>query len=99
MAAELSVDTIVAALPGLDDEDLETIGEACAAVMAARKRKAEAAELAPGGGEMSQGKGGPSAYIEYKTINGCGPYAYLRWRSGKVHHSKYMGKAQKAGGK
>lgn len=28
-------------------------------------------------------KNGRAGYIEYKTINGCGPYAYLRFYSGK----------------
>lgn len=31
-------------------------------------------------------------YIEEKLINGCGPYRYLRFWSGKKHRSVYLGK-------
>jgi len=31
-------------------------------------------------------------HIEYKTINGCGPYAYLRYWSGQTLKSHYLGK-------
>ena len=33
-------------------------------------------------------------HIEAKTINGCGPYLYLRYWSGKTLKSKYIGKAK-----
>jgi len=33
-------------------------------------------------------------YVEEKMINGCGPYRYLRFWSGKKHRSVYLGKAQ-----
>lgn len=39
-------------------------------------------------------KGGQAGYIEHKTINGCGPYAYLRYWSGKTHKSSYLGKVE-----
>ncbi|WP_072717334.1 hypothetical protein [Planktothrix tepida] len=32
--------------------------------------------------------------IERKTINGCGPYLYLRYWSGGKHRSVYLGKAE-----
>jgi hypothetical protein len=33
-----------------------------------------------------------SGYIEIKTINGCGPYKYLRFRQGGRLRSEYIGK-------
>lgn len=33
-------------------------------------------------------------YVEEKMINGCGPYRYLRFWSGKKHRSVYLGKAR-----
>jgi len=38
------------------------------------------------------GARGSTGYIESKTIKGCGPYAYLRFRKGGKHHSFYLGK-------
>ncbi|HEY9862906.1 MAG TPA: hypothetical protein V6D21_01880 [Candidatus Obscuribacterales bacterium] len=35
----------------------------------------------------------PTGAIEYKMINGCGPYKYLRYWSGGRHRSVYLGKA------
>ena len=34
------------------------------------------------------------AWIDTKMINGCGPYAYLRWREGGRCRSKYLGKVK-----
>lgn len=39
-------------------------------------------------------KSGAKGHIEWKTINGCGPYRYLRYWSGKTLKSKYIGKAE-----
>lgn len=33
-------------------------------------------------------------HVEAKMINGCGPYLYLRYWSGKTLKSKYIGKAK-----
>lgn len=38
---------------------------------------------------------GAVGYLEAKTINGYGPYLYLRYWVGKTHKSKYIGKAPK----
>ncbi len=35
-----------------------------------------------------------AGYLEVKTINGCGPYLYLRVRQGKILHSFYLGKEE-----
>lgn len=48
-----------------------------------------ASELAQQGG---QSKGG--GYVELKTINGCGPYAYRRARVGGRLTSEYIGKVK-----
>lgn len=40
------------------------------------------------------GARGSRGNIELKMINGCGPYAYLRFRSSDIHHSFYLGKAK-----
>lgn len=42
-------------------------------------------------------KSGAKGHIEAKTINGCGPYLYLRYWSGKTLKSKYIGKAKEKG--
>jgi hypothetical protein len=41
------------------------------------------------------GARGSRGHIELKMINNCGPYAYLRFRSGETHHSFYLGKAKR----
>jgi hypothetical protein len=33
-------------------------------------------------------------YVEEKTVNGCGPYRYLRYWDGKTHKSVYLGKVE-----
>lgn len=35
-------------------------------------------------------------YVEEKTVNGCGPYRYLRYWDGKTHKSVYLGKVEDA---
>ncbi len=35
-----------------------------------------------------------TGHIEAKTINGCGPYLYLRYWSGKTLKSHYIGRAK-----
>lgn len=39
-----------------------------------------------------RGPKGGKGYYERKTINGCGPYLYLRYWSGGKHRSIYLGK-------
>ncbi len=48
-------------------------------------------------GGDSRKTGGGSAWVELKTINGCGPYAYRRWYEGKRCRSQYIGKVKKEG--
>lgn len=40
----------------------------------------------------STNKKAARGHIEAKTVNGCGPYLYLRYWSGKTLKSKYIGK-------
>ena len=42
----------------------------------------------------SNGGGTAGGYIELKTINGCGPYRYLRFRSQGQYKSVYLGKGE-----
>ena len=37
-------------------------------------------------------KRGARGYVDWKMINGCGPYPYLRYWSGKTLKSHYLGK-------
>lgn len=39
-----------------------------------------------------------AGHIEAKTINGCGPYLYLRYWQGKTLKSKYIGKGKEEDG-
>ncbi|MEP0919565.1 hypothetical protein NC981_22310 [Leptolyngbya sp. DQ-M1] len=43
---------------------------------------------------LKTGARGSRGSIELKMINNCGPYAYLRFRSGDTHHSFYLGKVK-----
>ena len=36
---------------------------------------------------------GAGSWLEVRTVNGCGPYVYRRWREGKRKRSQYLGKA------
>lgn len=47
--------------------------------------------------ENYQGSRGGHGYIEFKTINGCGPYRYLRYWKGNSLKSMYLGKASSNG--
>ena len=44
-----------------------------------------------GKSEGESGHGGH--WVEIRTVNGCGPYAYERWWDGSKKRSKYLGKA------
>ena len=45
--------------------------------------------------EKGNGKAA-KGHVEAKMINGCGPYLYLRYWSGKTLKSKYIGKAKQS---
>ncbi len=44
--------------------------------------------------QSNTGKQAARGWVELKTINGCGPYAYQRWWEGKRCRSKYMAKSR-----
>lgn len=73
----------------LSRPELEDLAEMVASLLAIGEEK-EAQEAAEGK-EMAGAKG----HIEAKMINGCGPYLYLRYWSGKTLKSKYIGKEGK----
>lgn len=51
----------------------------------------QAGESSQASGKASKGGGG---YVELKTINGCGPYAYRRKRVNGQLTSEYIGKVK-----
>ena len=57
-----------------------------------QRREAQQEKPASEPGQQN-GKGKAGGYIELKMINGCGPYAYERWREGGRLRSEYKGKA------
>ena len=70
----------------LSRPELEDLAEMVASLLAIGEEK-EAQEAAEG-----KEKAGAKGHIEAKMINGCGPYLYLRYWSGKTLKSKYIGK-------
>ena len=55
----------------------------------------EPAHAAADNGASDKGKGSKGGgYVEIKTINGCGPYAYRRARVGGRLTSEYIGKVK-----
>lgn len=82
-------------LPGLED-----LRDAVDGLIAERQAQEDLGSTDPpqddnmlpkrdGGDFTSRPRG---SWVELKTINGCGPYAYLRWREGGHQRSKYLGK-------
>ena len=51
---------------------------------------------ANGGGLPTKGGGaGRGGWVEMRMVNGCGPYAYERWREGGRKRTRYLGKVNK----
>lgn len=85
--------TVTANLGRLNRRQLEDVAAQVAALLAVLEDEAdEATALTSSNTGPGLKKGGQAGYIEHKTINGCGPYAYLRFWSGKTHKSTYLGK-------
>ena len=87
--------TVTANLGRLNRRQLDAVAAQVAGLLDAMEE--EAPETTPlTASNVTQGpkKGGQAGYIEHKTINGCGPYAYLRYWSGKTHKSTYLGKVE-----
>lgn len=45
-----------------------------------------------GGSPPTVGRPDGGKWVDLKMINGCGPYAYLRWREDGRCRSKHLGK-------
>lgn len=98
MKTKLTFQTITRSLDGLTDRELARLSDLAQALIEARAEEREAAEAeadrieAQKGGSTKGAKAG-RGHLEYKTINGCGPYKYLRFWEGKTLKSQYLGKA------
>lgn len=84
----------------LTDRELRAIADMATGLVEAREadRQTEEVETAReelkrAGGKSAKAAKAAHGHIEYKTVNGCGPYKYLRYWSGKTLKSVYLGKA------
>ncbi len=84
-------ETVTSQLGQLDRRELGELADMVAALL-------DATDDDSGDDDRVEGdkpaKSGAKGHIEAKTINGCGPYLYLRYWSGKTLRSKYIGKAK-----
>ncbi len=98
----LSFAGVIEALPGLADEELQSVISRATELLEERAQAGwepagdERREMRKLEGGTSGGKGGRGWWLEVRTINGCGPYVYKRWREGKRKRSEYLGKARVA---
>jgi hypothetical protein len=79
----------------LPDAEIESLIEALHGLLDARKLEAEP-EPESGGDRQSTASKGQGGHFVRKMINNCGPYQYLRFRSGGKYRSVYLGKAKEA---
>lgn len=87
--------TVTDNLGRLNRRQLEDVAAQVAALLAVLEDEAdEATALTSSNTGPGLKKGGQAGYVEHKTINGYGPYAYLRFWSGKTHKSTYLGKVE-----
>jgi hypothetical protein len=80
--------TICEDLKLLDAEQLDEVAAFVAGLLGEAERDEPAGDADHGG----NGRRAAGGWVELKTINGSGPYAYRRWREGKRLRSKYIGK-------
>lgn len=97
-----SFDEVTSRLGQLSQSELVELGDMVAALLGVpgvsrffapneEEDDDQVADLA----EKSNGKAA-KGHIEAKMINGCGPYLYLRYWSGKTLKSKYIGKGKQS---
>ena len=86
--------TVTANLGRLNRRQLEDVAAQVAALLEVLDDEADTEATALTSTKVGPAKSGQTGYIEHKTINGCGPYAYLRFWSGKTHKSTYLGKVE-----
>lgn len=80
----------------LDRPELEELADMVAALLEDLTEDEETDDqVDDDGGSAKASKQAARGHVEAKTINGCGPYLYLRYWSGKTLKSKYIGKAKK----
>lgn len=88
-----TVQSVLQSASQLSRAELEELSVAVAALLEALDASEDKEELAVGESNTQSpkrcGKNGGSR-IEWKRIRGYGPYPYLRFRIGKVHHSYYL---------
>ena len=90
-ATKDAFETVTSNLGQLSRGELVELADIVAALLVATKEESDdqVADL-----EDADVKLAAKGHIEAKTINGCGPYLYLRYWSGKTLKSKYIGKAK-----
>ena len=85
-------DEVTGRLGQLSRGELVELGEMVAALLTATAEEEDDDQVADpeekGNGKAAKG------HVEAKMINGCGPYLYLRYWSGKTLKSKYIGKGK-----
>ena len=89
--AKTPFETVTSQLGQLTRSELTELADMVAALLDATDDDSEDADQVEGD---KPAKPGARGHIEAKTINGCGPYLYLRYWSGKTLRSKYIGKAK-----
>ena len=92
-ATKTPFDTVTSQLGQLSRVELEELGEMVAALLAVTAPE-EDDQTVDNGDKPT--KTAARGHIEEKTINGCGPYLYLRYWQGKTLKSKYIGKKGKS---
>lgn len=95
-----SFDEVTSRLGQLSQSELVELGDMVAALLGvpgvSRFFAATEEEDDDQVGDLDRNGDKPAAkgHVEAKMINGCGPYLYLRYWSGKTLKSKYIGKAK-----
>ncbi len=91
-ATKDAFETVTSNLGQLSRGELVELADIVAALLAVTKEESDdqVADLEA----LDDVKPAAKGHIEAKTINGCGPYLYLRYWSGKTLKSKYIGKAK-----
>lgn len=91
---QTTLKTIARNIDTLSTADLYALQAIVAGLIEAREDNTPTIEEpAPTSATQRTGKAGGRGHVELKTINGCGPYKYLRyWQGGKLK-SEYIGKA------
>lgn len=88
-AQKTAFDTVTSHLGQLTRSELQELADVVAALLSLDDDQVEEEKLDQAGDKSRRAARG---HIEAKMINGCGPYLYLRYWSGKTLKSKYIGK-------